>query len=186
MKRVLVLSLLPLLLAGCASVAKEPDNLTLVQVLGIDGSGPVVFTAVSGDGQNGVSRGSARGDDFRQARGDIPWSGKGTELSVTGVSYLVLSEDADLYAVLMGVMEDSDLGASATVWTVCGSAAALLENTDDPAADLQLLTLKGTAAPTVAQALFALTTDGGVKLPCLCEKDGRVEEQGAVLWSGKN
>ena len=67
-----------------------------------------------------------------------------------------------------------------------GSAAVLLESAADPAADLQLLTLKGTQAPTVAQALFALTTDGGVELPCLGKKDGRIEERGMVLWSGEN
>lgn len=186
MKRLPALSLLFLVLTGCASVAREPDNMTLVQVLGIDGSGPVIFTAVSGDEQNGMSRGSVRGNDFQQARENIPWCGKGTELSVTGVSYLVLGQEVDLYSVLMGVMEDSDLGASATVWTVQGSAAALLGNADDPAADLQLLSLKGTMAPTVAQTLFALTTDGGVELPCLGEKNGRIEERGTVLWSDKN
>jgi len=186
MKRTLALSLMFLLLTGCASVAREPDNLTLVRVLGIDGSGPVVFTAVSGKDQSGVSRGNAQGEDFKEARKNIPWSGSGTELSVTGVSYLILGENADLYAVLMGVMEDTDLGASATVWTAQGSAAELLKNCDDPASDLQLLTLKGTAAPTVAQALSALTTDGGVTLPCLGEKDGRIEERGTVLWSGEN
>lgn len=186
MKRAFVLTAALLLLTGCASVAREPDDMTLVQVLGVDGSGPVVFTAVSGKSQDGVSRGSARGEDFRQARENISWSGKGTELSVTGVSYLVLGEDADLYSVLMGVMEDSDLGASATVWMTQGGAAVLLESSDDPAADLRLLTLKGTAAPTVAQALSVLTTDGGVMLPCLGGGDGRIEERGMVLWRGGN
>ena len=49
MKQVWVLALsLALLLCGCAPTAREPDQLSLVRVLGVAGSGPVELTAVCG------------------------------------------------------------------------------------------------------------------------------------------
>lgn len=187
MKRALIFAVVLILLTGCAAVAREPDELTLVRVLGVDGADPVVFTAVSGKtGQAEVSRGSGRGNDFARAREAVAWSAKGTELSLTGVSYLLVGEDVDLRAVLMGVLEDADLGASATVWLASGGAASLLDACNDPAADLRLLTLKGVAAPTVAQALAALATDGAVPLPTVSEQDGRIEEWGTVVWESAN
>lgn len=183
MKQALLPVCLAVLLTGCAAVAREPSNLTLIRILGVDGGESVTLTAVSGKTQNGVSRGSAQGDGFHQARQQVPWSGAGTELSVTGVSYLVFGSDADLQETLAAVMADSDLGASATVWCVQGSAAELLDRCEDPAADLSCLEQKGVQAPTAAQTLFFLTTDGAVTLPCLTEENGRIKDRGTMLWS---
>lgn len=184
---VLCAALLLTLLPGCSSVAREPDNLALVRVLGVDGSGPVTLTAVcGGSDQEDVGRGGSTGADFEAARELLPWSGQGEELSLTGVSYLLVGPDADLTSLLFAVLEDSDLGASATVWLAEGGAAALLAACGDPAADLELLSLRGVTGPTAAQALAALTTDGVVELPCLGETDGRITERGVSRWMGNN
>lgn len=187
MKR-LALTLLPLfLLCGCAPVAREPDNLALVRVLGVDGSGPVTLTAVcGGNDQTDTGRGSAAAADFLAARQQLPWSGKDEELSLTGVSFLLVGPDVDLAAVLFAVLEDADLGATATVWLVETGAARLLDACADPAADLELLTLRGVQAPTVAQAVAALSTEGAVSLPCLGERDGCVEALGVKEWTADN
>lgn len=175
------------LLAGCAPVAREPDDLALVRALGVDGGSEVTLTAVCGsDGQNPVSRGGASAADFKTARELLPWSGAGQELSLTGVSYILVGAGVELEALLDFVLEDVDLGASATVWCVEGGAAALLAACEDPVADLELLSLQKTAAPTVAQAMAALTTMGTVTLPCLGEQNGRIEERGTSVWNGTN
>ena len=184
MKRILVLLAAWVFLVGCSSVAREPDNLTLVRVLGVDDGEVVVFTAVSGkSGQGRVERGDGEGEDFRQAREEVPWSGTGTELSLTGVSYLLVGEDVDLRELLLWAMEDVDLGASATVWSVEGAAKILLENCEDPAAELELLQLKGVPAPTVAQAAAELMTEGGTMLPRLGRENGRMVERGMKEWN---
>src|SRR5699024_10956811 len=49
LKRMWMLALsLALVLCGCAPTAREPDQLALVRVLGVAGSGPVELTAVCG------------------------------------------------------------------------------------------------------------------------------------------
>ena len=172
-----------LLLTGCAPVAREPDNLALVRVLGVDGESPVTLTAVCGrDKQGKVGRGSAEAEEFQQARGQIPWSGTAEELSLTGVSYLLVGPEADLERILFSVLEDADLGATATVWLTEGGAAAVLEACEDPAANLELLTLQGIKAPTVAQAIAALSSVGEVSLPCLEARDGKLSERGERQW----
>ena len=49
MKRAVILALgAAVVLSGCAPSAREPDNLALVRVLGVDGAGPVTLTGVCG------------------------------------------------------------------------------------------------------------------------------------------
>lgn len=181
--RAVLLCAVCLALTGCASVSREPDNLALVRVLGVDGGGPVRLSAVCGsDGQGNVSRGASAGETFEQAREQIPWSGRGEELSLTGVSYLLVGPDADLEAILYSILKDADLGASASVWLAVSGAADVLDTCEDPAADLELLMLQGDGAPSVAQALAALSTEGEVILPCLEEQNGRLEKRGAYRW----
>jgi hypothetical protein len=182
-----VLILCALLLTGCAPVAREPDNLMLVRVLGVDGGSPTVLTAVCArDNQGEVGRGSAEAENFEQARRQIPWSGSAEELSLTGVSYLVIGPEVDLENLLYSVLEDADLGAVATVWKVATGAAAALEACEDPAADLELLMLQGIKAPTVAQAVAALSGAGEVSLPCLVVRNGKLKEQGVCRWQTDN
>lgn len=174
-------------LSGCASVAREPDDLALVRVLGVDGAGPVVLTAVcGGDDQKDVNRGAVSASDFGTARREIPWSGTGEELALSGVSYLLVGPDVDMAGLLLAVLEDEELGATATVWLVEEGAGMVLEACGDPAADLELLELQGIKAPTAAKAAAALATEGVLKLPCLGQRDGRVEERGEKVWRVAN
>lgn len=167
-----------LLLAGCSAVSAEPDELVLVSVLGVDGGQEVTLTAVS----EGVENAVCRGGNFDQARESIRWSGRGAELSLTGVCYLVAGARVDLESILLAVMEDAELGASAYVWVAEGAALGLLNDCEDPSEDLRLLLLKGSAVPTVAQALAAVTTEGAVRIPCLGVANGRIVERGEVVW----
>ena len=184
MKQVWVLALsLALLLCGCAPTAREPDQLSLVRVLGVAGSGPVELTAVCGMDQREETpiRGSCGGDSFAAALEGVPWSAS-RELSLTAVSYLVVGADVDLADVLKRVLEDEELGATATVWLAQGDAAQTLEGCEDPEGDLTLLTHRGTQAPTVVQALAELTTRGQVELPQVEVRQGRLVETGPTTW----
>ncbi|MGN0986123.1 MAG: hypothetical protein ACI4OU_06460 [Candidatus Enterenecus sp.] len=171
-----------LLLSGCAPNAREPADLALVRVLGVDGAGPVTLTAVcGGSDQEAFCRGACAGGSFQEAKRALPWSGR-EELSLTSVSYLLVGPDADLYAVAIAILNDPELGGSATVWLAPEGAAALLDGCDDPASGLELLTGAGAAAPTVAQAAAALAAEGQVTLPRVAGRDGQVVEQGETVW----
>ena len=184
MKRVMAAVLAAMfVLAGCTPAAREPDNLALVRVLGVDGAGPVALTGVcGGSNQQDVSRGACVDETFGQARDRLPWSGT-EELALTSVGYLLLGRDADLEAVLFAALEDRELGASATVWIAQEGAAAALEPCQDPATDLELLLRQDVQAPTAARALAALCTTGEVLLPVVGAQEGRLELQGEEVWT---
>lgn len=182
MKRWGTLALCCLLLTGCASVAREPDQLALVRVLGVDGGTPVTLTAVCAREDSEKSCGCAEGLTFEQARRALPWSGMEVELSLTGVSYLLIGPDTELDQLLFSVLEDADLGASATVWLAEEGAQAALSACEDPLTDLERLTLQRIGAPTVAQALAALSAAGTIALPCLKVQEGRLTERGMRQW----
>lgn len=186
MKRAVMLALgAAMVLSGCAPSAREPDNLALVRVLGVDGAGPVTLTGVCGGAnQRDASRGSCQGETFDLARERLSWSST-EELALTSVSYLLVGEDADLTAVLFAVLEDRELGASATVWVAREGAWAALEACEDPATDLELLGLQGVQAPTAVQALAALQTQGTVILPVVTAREGRLESRGEDVWKAK-
>lgn len=155
------------LLAGWRPAPREPEGLALVRVLGADGPGPVALTAVcGGDGGEAPSRGRAAGESFDAALEGLPWSGE-EELSLTSVSYLVVGRDVELREVLLAVLRDRELGASATVWLAEEGAAALLDRCPDPAAGLDLLARQGVEAPTAAQALARLEGGEVLSLPLL-------------------
>lgn len=184
MKRSWVLALsLSLVLCGCAPTAREPDQLALVRVLGVEGRSPVELTAVCGmdKTEEGPIRGRCGGDSFAVALEGVPWSAS-QELSLTSVSYLIVSTDVDLAQVLEQVLEDEELGATATVWVAQGNLSQLLEECEDPEGDLTLLTHQGVKAPTVVQALAELTTRGQAKLPVVGEQGGRLTRNGQWTW----
>ena len=183
MKRVMAAVLAAMVvLAGCTPAAREPDNLALVRVLGVDGAGPVALTGVcGGSNQQDVSRGACLGDSFGIAREKLPWSGS-EELALTSVSYLLIGADADLTAGLFAVLEDQELSASATVWLAQEGAGAALEPCRDPATDLELLLRQGIHAPTAAQALEELCARGEVLLPVVTAREGRLGIGGEGVW----
>lgn len=180
MKGVLGGLLVLALLCGCSPVSREPDNLALVRVLGVDGSGPVRLTAVCGAvGGRPPLRGACEGESFLRAREELPWTGE-EELALTSVSWLVVGETAGLREVLFAVMEDRELGPSAAVWGADRDASALLADCEDPAAQLALLKERGVAAPSAAKVLGLLQMDGAVSLPVLTVREGRLEWKGEV------
>ena len=135
------------LLAGWRPAPREPEGLALVRVLGVDGPGPVLLTAVCG------------GED-------LPWSGE-KELSFTSVSYIIVGRDVDLKTVLLAALRNEELGASATVWLAEGGAAALLAGCGDPASGLDLIKRQEIEAPTVVEALAKLERGEALSLPLL-------------------
>lgn len=167
-----------LILSGC-STGREPDRMALVRVLGVDSGENTVLTAVCGGDQRGLALGSG----FKEARERIPWSGESQELSLTGVSYLVIGGDVELTELLISVLEDAELGGTATVWVAKNGSTALLGACKDPTTDLELLTLQEVDAPTVAQAAAALTRGQKVKLPMIDVWNEHVIERGAIWWS---
>ena len=183
MRRLAAAMIMVLLLTGCRG--REPDELALVRVLGVDGPGPVILAAVcGGDDQGDGSRGSCAGTDFLPALEGLPWTNEEDreELSLTSVSWLVVGRDVDLEAVLLAVLRDQELAGLSTVWLADGGAAALLERCEDPAAALTLLARQGVEAPTAAKALAALYNEGQVELPVLDMGENGLECQGVELW----
>jgi len=182
-KRMLLTALALVTLTGCSPNAREPTNLALVRVLGVDGASPVVLTAVCGSaaGQEPL-RGSCSGESFGLALGLLPWVAE-EKLGLTSVTYLVCGADADLTSVLFAILEDRELGPSAAVWLAEDGAAQLLSESRDPAAELELLTRRGIRAPTAAKVLGTLLTEGSVLLPVLAQREGRLMAQGEVRWS---
>ena len=168
MKKWLVLALCgAVLLAGWRPAPKEPEGLALVRVLGVDGSGPVLLTAVcGGEDQEEPGRGRCAGESFEAALEGLPWSGE-EELSLTSVSYIIVGRDAALEEILLAVLRNRELGASATVWLAEEGAAALLDGCADPASGLDLLTRQGQNAPTAAEALARLEGGETLTLPLL-------------------
>lgn len=185
MKRFLLLMVMPLLLCGCSPNAREPDNLALVRVLGVDGASPVTLTAVcsGSDGQPPL-RGNCVGDTFGHAREALPWVGE-EELALTGVSWLIIGREADLEGVLFSVLEDQELGASASIWLADEGAAALLKGCEDPVGQLELLRARGIRGVSVAEALGSLQTEGSVLLPVLAVQEELLLLKGEERWHGE-
>lgn len=184
MKRMWMLALtLPLVLCGCAPTAREPDQLALVRVLGVEGNSPVELTAVCGMDKTDQTpiRGRCGGDTFAVALEGVPWSAF-QELSLTSVSYLMVDTQVDLAQVLEQVLEDEELGATATVWLAQGDLSRMLEGCDDPEGDLTLLTHQGVQAPTVVEVLAALTTRGRAELPQVEQRGGQLVQAGRWTW----
>lgn len=155
------------LLAGWRPVPREPEGLALVRVLGVDGQGPVALTAVcGGEDQEEPGRGRCAGESFEAALAGLPWTGE-RELSLTSVSYIIVGRDVDLREILLAVLRNRELGASATVWLAEEGAAALLDGCADPASGLDLLTRQGQNAPTAAEALAKLEGGETLTLPLL-------------------
>jgi hypothetical protein len=169
------------LLCGCAAHAREPEELALVRVLGVDGGETVTLTAVcAGADQQEDVLGTAAAGTLDEARWTLPWSGQ-REMALTSLSYLIIGDTADLEETLTYVLSDHEMSPSATVW-LTEDAQALLTQCADPAARLTVIEERGTAAPTVVDALAALRLEGQVELPVLTGQDGRLETAGQKTW----
>lgn len=179
------LIIVSLLLAGtlCACSGRELTNVTLIQTVGVDGAGPVALTAV-GDEEDGPARYQTVGQTVTAAQEALKTLGR-TRLELTHISQVVLGPEADVPQTLWEQVVHRESGYGATVW-LCEddtTASALLEQSEDPAARLESLRENsGAAAPTVLEALSALTRTGQVRLPVLAAdgEDLRVTEYRTV------
>lgn len=167
MKKSIIISfLLAGLLSGCGG--QELTNVTLIQTLGVDGTGPVTLTAVGDEEEESVVY-LADGEDVTQAQAGLKDLGE-TRLEVTHVAQLVLGRSADLSETLWQEMSHRKSGYGATVW-LCAeniSAQALLEGAGNAPARLRSLEENaGVRAPTILEAISALTREGQVELPVL-------------------
>ena len=181
-KRVLLFGAALCLLCGCSPNAREPDDLALVRVLGVDGASPVTLTAVCAG--PGGARFGCTGDDFSSAREVLPWMGE-EELALTGIGWLLVDEEVRLEELLFAVLEDRDLDPSATVWLAEKGAAALLEACKDPVGQLELLRARGIRGVSAAEALGVLQTEGSILLPVLGAENGHLLLKGEERWNGQ-
>lgn len=166
-KRMLVSLALLLLLSGCGG--QELANVTIIQTLGVDGSGPVELTAVGDAQQQEAGLYRTGGEDVTQAQEGLKGLGA-TRLEVTHVAQLVLGPEADVTDILWQTVTHRKSGYGATVWlsgeTV--TAGELLAQGKDPSQRLMSLEENaGVRAPTVLEALSALVREGEVELPVL-------------------
>ena len=186
-KWLLAAAALAVLLAGWHPVPREPEGLSLVRVLGVDGPGPVTLTAVCGgeDQEANQSRGQCTGADFGQALEEVRWSGE-EELSVTSVTYFIIGRDVELESVLLTTLRNEQLGANVHLWLAEGSAEKLLGSSEDPASALELLERQGFKGPTVVEALAALDRGDGLRLPLLTAgEDGLILTDWEAWRSGR-
>lgn len=169
MIRKLTLISLPLALLLTACSGQELTNVTIIQTLGVDGSGPVELTAVGDAQQQEAGLYRTRGEDVTQAQEGLKELGE-TRLEVTHVAQLVLGRSADVADTLWQMVTHRKSGYGATVWLVDDDTTAgeLLHAAKDPSQRLTSLDENaGVRAPTVLEALSALVREGEVELPVL-------------------
>lgn len=166
MKKLIAVSLLLAGLTACSG--RELTNVTLIQTLGVDGMDPVALTAV-GDEEKDPALYRVLGQDVAQAQEGLKALGE-TRLEVTHVAQLVLGPEADLEETLWQEVTHRKSGYGATVWLVSDGTTAgeLLSTARDPARRLKSLEENaGVRAPTILEALSALTRTGDTTLPVL-------------------
>lgn len=154
------------LLCGCAG--QELTDVTLIQAVGVDGPGPVTLTAV-GDEEEAPALYRATGQTVTAAQEGLRGLGR-TRLELTHVAQVVLGPDADVARTLWEQVTHRKSGYGATVWLCADGTTAweLLRRAEDPSARLKSLEENGgAAAPTVLEALSALSRTGRTRLPVL-------------------
>lgn len=176
-KKLIVVSLaLAALCAGCSG--RELANVTLLQTVGIDGPGPVTLTAV-GDGADGAVYRTV-GESAAAAREGLRSLGT-TRLETTHMAQLVLGPDVDVAQCLWRELTHRKSGYGATVW-LCApetTASAVLEDGEDLPERLRALEENGgVRAPTILEALSALSETGRTELPVLAVAGGEVRVVG--------
>lgn len=167
MKKLIVISLLlAALLTGCGG--RELSEVTLIQTIAVDGPGPVTLTALGDEEEPAVYE--IRGEDVTRAQEGLKGLGT-TRLEVTHVSQLVLGPDVDVAQVLWQELTHRKSGYGATVWLAGTPAGELLAGAEQPCRRLKALEENGgVAAPTLLDALSALTREGEVSLPVLARE----------------
>lgn len=163
------LILASLVLTAILSVGRgrELTDVSLIQVLGVDGWEPVRLTAV-GDEEESPRCYQTQAAGVAEAQEALKELGE-TRLEVTHVAQMVLGPEAQVGETLWQEVRHRKSGYGATVWlTEETEAGDLLRRAADPAKRLKAMEENGDlAAPTVLEALSALTREGRVTLPVL-------------------
>lgn len=169
---------LAVLLTGCGG--QELANVTLIQTLGVDGSEQVELTAVGeGEDEDDPAYYQAQADDLALARERLQELGT-SRLEMTHVAQLVLGPDVPVAEVLWQELTRRDSGYGATVWLAWDEPAGeLLARAADPCQRLKAMEENGSvAAPTLLEALSALTREGEVTLPVLARQGEELRAMG--------
>ncbi len=164
------------LCAGCSG--QELTNVTLIRTIGVDGPGPVTLTAVGDEEDARVYR--TVGESVTAAQEDLRELGT-TRLETTHIQQLVLGSDVDVAQCLWREVTHRKSGYGATVWLCApdATAAAVLEDAVDLPARLRALEENGgVRAPTILEALSALSETGRAELPVLAVAGGEVRLMG--------
>lgn len=174
-KLTLVSLLLTLLLTGCGG--RELANVTLIQTLGVDGAERVELTAVGEEEDAACYR--AQGDDLARARERLQEQGA-SRLEMTHVAQIVLGPDVPVEETLWQELTNRDSGYGATVWLSWDEPAGeLLAQTADPCKRLKTMEENGSVtAPTLLEALSALSREGEVALPVLARQGEELRAMG--------
>lgn len=177
--RKLILVSLVLAALLTAGGSQELTDVTLVQVLGVDGDSPVTLTAV-GDQEGEIRYYQTQGPNVAQAQEGLKKLGQ-TRLEVTHVAQMVLGPDVPVAEVLWQEVTHRKSGYGATLWlTEDARAAELLRKAEDPAGRLRSMEENGgVAAPTLLEALSDLAREGRMILPVLGLSEGELR---VVSW----
>lgn len=176
-RKLIIISLaLAALCAGCSG--RELANVTLLQTVGIDGPGPVTLTAVGDEEDGAVYR--TTGESVTAAQEGLKDLGT-TRLETTHMAQLVLGSDVDVAQCLWREVTHRKSGYGATVW-LCSpetTAAEILEDVRDLPKRLRALEENGgVRAPTILEALSALSETGRAEIPVLAVAGGEVRVVG--------
>ncbi len=175
-KLTIISLVLAALCVGCSG--QELTNVTLIQTIGVDGPGPVTLTAVGDEADAEVYR--TVGESVTTAQEDLRELGT-TRLETTHMAQLVLGSDVDVEQCLWREVTHRKSGYGATVW-LCApevTAAGVLEDAQELPARLRALEENGgVRAPTILEALSALSETGRTALPVLTVAGGEVRVLG--------
>ena len=175
-KLIIVSLALAALCAGCSG--QELTNVTLIQTIGVDGPGPVTLTAVGDEEDAEIYR--TVGESVTAAQEDLRELGT-TRLETTHIAQLVLGSDVDVAQCLWREVTHRKSGYGATVWLCApdATASAVLEDAQDLPARLRALEESGgVRAPTILEALSALSETCRAELPVLAVAGGEVRVTG--------
>ncbi len=175
-KLIIVSLALAALCAGCSG--QELTNVTLIQTVGVDGPGPVTLTAVGDEADGAVYR--TIGESVTAAQEGLRKLGT-TRLETTHMAQLVLGSDVDVEQCLWREVTHRKSGYGATVWLCApeATAAAVLEDAEELPARLRALEENGgVRAPTILEALSALSETGRAELPVLAVAGGEARVLG--------
>lgn len=180
MKRVFACLILSTLLCGCEVLPypRELESTLLVRMLGVDWTEEgVLLTAADlpEDGKPATVL-TAEGESFEACVRNLKQEGE-ESVALTHVTQIVVGEESGLRAVLEAALSQREVGQSATVWRSEGTARALMEQVNGGARRLTSLELNAAdlETATVLAALAQLEETGGVTLPRLGVREGRLE-----------